>query len=379
MSTATVTLPQPVAPRAVEKRARLDSLQVCRGCAALLVGLHHAGTFANGHPGGPFLGGAMDWGAAGVDFFFVLSGFIIFFVHRRDLGCPASLGAFAVKRLVRIYPIYWVACVVVIPLYFLFPGSGPAYTHDPAAILTSVLLVPQAHFPILAQAWTLTYEMLFYALFAGLIWRFRLFVVPAVAWMAVCAGIYFFELLTRSSVLGDPPASFGFPWNWLFSRHNLLFGFGVGTAVLVMRGVSVRWCRVSQAVGVGLFVGFAALNQPGSPFDLVKRLDYPLTFGVASALVVIGAAGLDVALPTLRTPGILLYLGNASYSIYLFHSIAMSILVRPAARVVAHGLSVNATCLLMCAAAVGVGCLAHSLVEQPLLNLLRRRLVARAS
>ena len=115
-------------------RPRLDSLQVFRGVAALLVVLHHAGTFSVGHFGAPFLGNALDWGASGVDFFFVLSGFIIYFIHRPDLGRPERLRGFALKRLVRVYPIYWVACGVVIPLYFLSPGMGPGYARDPGAI-----------------------------------------------------------------------------------------------------------------------------------------------------------------------------------------------------------------------------------------------------
>ena len=123
-----------------------------------------------------------------------------------------------------------------------------------------------------------------------------------------------------------------------------------------------------------MFAIFAALNQPGSAFDPAKIFDYPLTFGVASVLVVIGAAATDLAEPALRMPSFLLYLGNASYSIYLFHSIALSLAVRPAERLVAsHHLGVNAACLLMCVAAVAAGCAVHSLAEQPLLKILRRR------
>ena len=370
-------VPHPVpAAAAAEKRGRLDSLQAFRGVAALLVVLHHAGAFALGHLGGSFLGNTMDWGASGVDFFFVLSGFIIFFVHRRDLGRPDRLRPFAAKRLVRIYPIYWVACAVVIPLYFFSSASGPVYARDPLAILTSVLLIPQGHYPILAQAWTLTFELLFYVIFALLIWRPRVFLAPVAAWMSACVGLYLFALAQKFAGAGDGREPFGFPWDWLFSRHNVLFGFGVGAAALVMRGTAVRWYRALVWTGVALFLGFAACNQPGSPFDPVKALDYPLTFGMASVLVVIGASGLDLTVPTLRVPSFGLYLGNASYSIYLFHSVAMSLAVRPAARLVErHWLGVNTASLLMCAVAVAAGCLMHSFVERPLLDVLRRRFV----
>ena len=380
---AATPLAGPVTPGTttiVSRGARLNSLQVFRGVAALLVVLHHAGTFSVGHFGAPFLGNALDWGASGVDFFFVLSGFIIYFIHRNDLGHPDRLRAFALKRLVRVYPIYWVACAVVIPLYFLSPGSGPSYARDPLAIVTSVLLVPQAHFPVLGQAWTLTFEMLFYGVFALLILRYRLFVWPVAAWMAACAGIYLFELGREFAGHGVGQTSLIFPWNWLFSRHNVLFGAGVGAAALVLRERGVRFPRALLWGGVGLFLLFALLNQPGSPFDPVRLLDYPLTFGLASTMVVVGAAGLDLAGLAPRVPPGMLYLGNASYSIYLFHSVAMSLAVRPASRLVqAHRLGVNTAALALCLFAVGVGCIVHSLVERPLLSYLRRRFALRGA
>ena len=383
IATVSATVPpEPVLPVTVvsAKPARLDSLQVFRGVAALLVVLHHAGTFSVGHFGAPFFGNALDWGASGVDFFFVLSGFIIYFIHRNDLDRPDRLRAFVLKRLIRVYPIYWLACAVVIPLYFLAPTTGPGYARNPLAIVTSVLLIPQDHFPVLGQAWTLTFEMLFYGVFALLILRFRVFIWPAAVWMGACMAIYLYELGLRFAGLGDGHTSLLFPWNWLFSRHNVLFGAGVGTAILVLREGGVRFPRIFLWTGVGLFLLFAACNQPGSPCDFAKILDYPLTFGLASTLVVIGAAGLDLAGRTPRIPLTLLYIGNASYSIYLFHSLAMSLAVRPLERLVlTHRLGVNVATLLLSIIAVGIGCAVHTLVERRLLSYLRLRLSVRGA
>ena len=262
----------------------------------------------------------------------------------------------------------------MIPLYFLSPASGPAYARDPLAIVTSIFLIPQAHFPVLGQAWTLTFEMLFYGVFALLIARYRGFIWPVVAWMAVCVGVYLFDLGRRFAGLGDGQTILAFPWDWLFSRHNVLFGAGVAAASLVLRPRGIRFPRVILWTGVSLFGFCALLNQPGSPFDPAQVFDYPLTFGLASTLVVIGAAGLDLAERSRRVPGWLLYIGNASYSIYLFHSLALSLAIRSVEKLVAaHRLGVNVAGLLLCVVAVAAGCVVHSAVEQPLLRALRPR------
>jgi exopolysaccharide production protein ExoZ len=83
---------QPV-PFPAGGRARLEGVEAARGVAALLVVLYHAALHVEGDvPGSAVLWGLPHFGHAGVDFFFVLSGFIISFVHRRDLGRPDRLG-----------------------------------------------------------------------------------------------------------------------------------------------------------------------------------------------------------------------------------------------------------------------------------------------
>jgi exopolysaccharide production protein ExoZ len=86
------------------------SLQGTRALAALLVVLFHLGnTIALGKYFGieafaiPF-----KFGSAGVEFFFVLSGFIIFAAHRNDISKPRRLTNYISKRVIRIYPTYWI-------------------------------------------------------------------------------------------------------------------------------------------------------------------------------------------------------------------------------------------------------------------------------
>ena len=148
---------------------RIDSLQIGRGIAALLVVLHHATGLVSLNGAGSFAGNFFEGGAAGVDFFFVLSGFIIFHRHAREFGQPDKLAEYGWRRLARVFPVYWIVSLAILPLYFLVPGYGIPNGTDPQVIASSLLLLPMNHGPILFVGWTLTHELWFYLLFAGLI------------------------------------------------------------------------------------------------------------------------------------------------------------------------------------------------------------------
>lgn len=162
---------------------RLIGIQAARGVAALLVVLYHTGRMVAveqyvGHD--PFYG-VFSFGHAGVDFFFVLSGFIIFFVHQSDVGRTAHIFRYAWRRVTRIYPIYWIVTLLAI-------GFGIAGHHTDLSVwrvIASLCLLPQADDPIVGVAWTLEHEVLFYGVFAALILNVRVGVMLCAAWLAL--------------------------------------------------------------------------------------------------------------------------------------------------------------------------------------------------
>jgi len=81
------------------RTGKLEGVEASRGAAAILVVGVHATSMLAGQYGRPVFGGLMSFGHAGVDFFFVLSGFIITFTHGRDLGRPGQFWQFWRKRL----------------------------------------------------------------------------------------------------------------------------------------------------------------------------------------------------------------------------------------------------------------------------------------
>jgi len=150
---------------------KLNLLQVYRGIAALLVVMVHLTikseeilnqvTFFN-------LFGA---GWSGVDYFFVLSGFIMVYVHRSAIGKKDQLKSFLVKRAVRIYPIYWIITLTLWCLFLVIPGfASNNQDLSLGKVIASLLLIPQKDQPILEVGWTLIHEIYFYLLFSIAIW-----------------------------------------------------------------------------------------------------------------------------------------------------------------------------------------------------------------
>jgi len=144
----------------------INSLQVFRGLAALAVVVHHAALstrdFVSAVPAAWMR--ASYLGALGVDFFFVLSGFIIMHAHMRDAGNALAVKPYLAKRLARIFPAYWPVGLAMLGLYAALPGLSASGGRE-FSYVSSVLLLPADLPPALSVAWTLVHELMFYAVF----------------------------------------------------------------------------------------------------------------------------------------------------------------------------------------------------------------------
>ena len=335
---------------------KLDALQTGRAVAAIMVVFFHAHVFTvpdkiyQGAIDGVWRGFGM--GFAGVEFFFVLSGFIMYHVHARDLGIPARAGRFIKKRLIRIYPIYWIILSGLVLLYFAFPGRGPENARDPLALISSYLLFPTPGDPIMRVAWTLEFEMFFYVMFTVMILSRRLGLAAFAAWMGLCAvgTIWPFE---------------AHPLSFLFSYYNLLFLFGI-VAAAVFPKLSPAAARIAILLGVAVFVLIGMT-------DVYRVVGWAhswrtVAFGLSAAIAVAGlAAG------AFRPWRWTVFLGDASYSIYLAHLPAMGFAAVAIRKIGLPGmLPVPVVFLVTVACGVAVGVAIHLLIEKPVLRLLSR-------
>ncbi|MCW3848970.1 acyltransferase [Sphingomonas sp. LB-2] len=338
------------------KHERLDTLQAGRAAAAFAVVLFHLnGSIfdkAKYFPGELFV--PFRTGHVGVEFFFVLSGFLMTWLYAGRLGERAAAGRFLYKRALRIYPTYWAALLAILPVYFLIPGTGKGIETDPFYIVASILLLPTPEMPILGVAWTLQFEMFFYLVFAGLLAFPRLFKPLILLWAAAAVARMFL------------PEPF-FPLSFFTNPWILLFLIGGGAALVARRGIARPLLWV--ALGVALF----AVSAWADEFT-------PLARGLTRNAMGLGAGAAIVGLVTaeaqgrIRVPRWLAYLGDASYALYLVHVLALSV---GAKLLVASGLAAAlprpVSALLLIAASLIAGILLHEIVEKRLMKLRPRR------
>lgn len=173
-------------------RDKLNIIQMLRGFAAVIVVIHHISGVCGEYFNYTLLGDVFRIGWNGVDFFFVLSGFIISFAHFNNLQSGQGVREFLIKRVVRIYPIYWLIALVSL-ICFLILGQLNL-RQDSTYIIKSFLLIKQPNIPFLKVAWSLIYEMFFYLMFALFIkigWQKTKIVVPV--WFVAILYIAMFE------------------------------------------------------------------------------------------------------------------------------------------------------------------------------------------
>lgn len=325
----------------------LRSIQYLRAVAALAVVVYHAVERAGGHFG---------VGAAGVDVFFVISGFIMALVGARPGQTPLG---FLQRRAERIVPLYWLVTLGVAFLALVAPALFPRMVVTAPHVLQSLFFVPHISptgepAPLIVPGWTLNYEAFFYLMFAATLLapeRLRAWALSAILLGLVALG----ALLPNESII----------WRTYTSPLLLEFLLGVLLGYAWKRGWTVGVAGGLLMIGLGV-VGFAVTAVLQTDVDPIRLL----AWGVPALLIVAGAASIEqsAVVPRWRWLGLL---GDASYSIYLVHGLAIS----AAARLVApmgfeSGAAVVAAAL---PASLVAGLACYFLLEKPTLAFFRVR------
>jgi exopolysaccharide production protein ExoZ len=290
-------------------------------------------------------------GASGVDFFFILSGFIILFAHVGDIGKPHRWGEYVYRRFVRLYPIYWLYTAGFCFLLLLGFGTYATMPNELLSWITSLTLIRfNDGTPPIGPAWTLFHEVAFYSMFSLLILNKRLGIAALAAWAVLCAAFYHF-----------PSPDERTPFNVYSAALNLYFLFGMGA----------YWLFRQPGRGLielipGLIIATLAIALPWP--ESVR----PMILVTGLALLTAGAAKLERN-GDIKVPYFLTYIGNASYTIYLAHLSLEGLLLKIAMKTSLYELAgAKVVYVLVLAGTIALGCLAYALVEKPLLEGMRR-------
>lgn len=310
---------------------RFASIQVMRAVAALAVLLFHQNLLPIGY--------------AGVDIFFVISGFIMGSIGERER--PAD---FIGRRLIRIVPLYWAVTFGMCLLSFV-PDLFSTFSFDAPSLLKSLLFIPYALpsgeiWPLVVPGWTLNYEMLFYLVFwLALLAQRPLTVTVMLLGSLVLAGriAHADEAIWRS---WTDPLLLEFLGGLILSRLTWLRGRAVGGGLLML-----------GAIGFGIAADIG--GDPGAW--------RPLILGLPAFAMVSGALALERARawPRLRPMELI---GDWSYSLYLLHGLALravdkSLVMHPWAAVPLGILS-----------SLGLAYLSYRFFERPVARFLRQLL-----
>lgn len=305
----------------------LVSIQALRALAAIMVVFHHAQNDAGraaaeiGAPFERFF--PLPW-AAGVDLFFVVSGFVMVFSSEKMFAVPGGAGQFMSRRIARIVPLYWLATALFLAAALRGAAAGKQIAPSLGEILSSFAFLPWprgldgAPRPVHSLGWTLEYEMFFYLVFACFLWLPR---TRAVAGVAAFLG----ALVLANAVFQPQNVALAY-WS---DPIVLEFALGMGIALAHRGGLRLPAPAAFGLVVAGLMVlGFDPMHSAFEGFDALDPNGFLRLFSWGAPMAAIFAAVVlreqaPATGPAMRFAAVV---GDASYALYLFHPIAIIVL-----------------------------------------------------
>jgi peptidoglycan/LPS O-acetylase OafA/YrhL len=298
---------------------RFVALDSWRGLAACLVALFHLDAYSHLY-GVPFLRNSWLF----VDFFFVLSGFVIAANYQRRLLDGFGLGRFLLLRLGRLYPLHFamlalfVGCEllkvlrrILIPALSLTNPIAPfsALQEAPNTILANLLLVQSLHlYDFLTwniPSWSISTEFYTYVVFAACLIGLRKH-----AWIALVFALIGGPVLI--AILSERNMATGYDWGII----RCIYGFSAGVLAWSLyekwneklgkwlSGSIVEWCALGLVVVFVTAAGTTLLSIAAPYVFALVVLVFAFEAGTASAIL-------------RQRP--LVFLGTISYSIYMTH------------------------------------------------------------
>jgi exopolysaccharide production protein ExoZ len=333
----------------------LESIRVLRGLAALLVVVYHSFEYVSLH-GQPFAKGLFNFGAVGVDVFFLLSGFVMAYSMGSDGAYESKLSSgidFMVKRIIRVAPMYWIGASISICLFQAMPGRFRFFSTSWGHYFESILFLPHGDEwlirPILSQGWTLYHEMYFYLVLA----------IGIVLFGRKISPIFASAFILMFSALGAVDVTAGhIVWPMLVASP-MNAEFVMGALICYVFKSDSRIAMVAMAI-VGLTLSIFGSGD----YSLERSWRRVFAWGGGATVAFVLALSAESAIRGFSKWGGR-WLGDISYSLYIFHGFSFSavdLLVSPIFPAQAMGVRV----LGLVFGSLISAWVIYSLIEQPL-------------
>ena len=352
-------------------RAKLESLEVGRFVAASVVLFSHLPWFTHifaRNPQEAVFGGWVPPGAFAVQYFFTLSGFVMFTAHHQDFAKPKACLRFWWRRACRIYPVFWLSLLATALCMQTLPAAQE--------LIKQITLAPVSVTDMVPPAWSLHIEMAFYVIFGLCLlpWIGRpLLALWIVTVLALCWQPNLQNWLHVPQALESHAALYIFGTNYTFFHVQFFSG--------LLAGWLYTKCQPGPRAALALLLtGLAALLAclPGLQWgDLyfTRSLSPGLAFGFGA--LILGLASLERA-GAFHLGPLACRLGTISYPLYIVHTSCMLVfftLADPWFESAGFRLSIPGQYALLVAATLVIYALSTAIalfIDQPLQRLLRR-------
>ncbi len=262
------------------------------------------------------LGDFLIVGQSGVDLFFVISGFVMFTITRDRFQDHRAILRYGYNRLTRIYPTYWFYSLVLAMVYCVRPALINPTMGNQVNFIASFLLLPQDTLPLLMVGWTLVYEMYFYFVFALLMLapQKHLYKIMLL-WAAFIITATCFQNRTgiRNMIALDT----------LFTSPLCIEFIGGSLVANIIFSGFFKWRRACLTIGVAALIGTSIWAWISPSITIINPMHRLLLFGLPYMALIYGAVAMELSENRLVC-AFLSPIGDASYSIYLSHTIVIN-------------------------------------------------------
>ncbi|MCA1065895.1 acyltransferase [Rossellomorea sp. AcN35-11] len=233
----------------------------------------------------------------GVDLFFVMSGFLLYYIYSHKFGQSGEASRFLVRRISRIFPLVWILSI----FYFCLSQFAMWEPYDMERLLPSLFVLPTDNH-ILDTTWSLSHIVFFYFAIALLLWKpeFKLPFLTTV--INIMILLLFFDFWPEENMV----------FKLIFNLYNFEFLLGCFAAVLV-RKYRIKWGFGFLTLGIGGYGYTWYVMMSGN-----ESIALEVLFGFSAFFLIIGGAGLDQA-REIRIPRVIKVLEQSSYALYLAH------------------------------------------------------------